>query len=117
STLFHGQGANCWKTTARSGPGPFTGCPPTITRPFVGASNPAASRRQVVLPHPDGPTRARTSLSATVRSIPSSAGKVLPARVKYRYTFSKTMEGILLPGWRGDLRSGHDVGVFRPPRV
>ena len=75
NTVFQGNRANCWKTTARSGPGAVTGRPSTLTKPAVGNSNPAARRRHVVLPHPDGPTTATNSFSATARSTRSTAAK------------------------------------------
>ena len=68
-TVFQGNSANCWNTTARSGPGAVTGRPLTLTVPDVGASKPATMRRQVVLPQPDGPTIATNSSSATSRSM------------------------------------------------
>ena len=84
--VFHGNSANCWKTTARSGPGAVTGRPPTLTTPALGNSNPAAMRRHVVLPHPDGPTIATNSFSATARSTRSTAGTSAPARRKILLT-------------------------------
>src|SRR4051812_5091972 len=94
NTVFQGKSANCWNTTARSGPGPVMRRPPTATDPWLGNSNPAASRRQVVLPQPDGPTIATNSLSAIERSTRSSAGKSMPARRKVLATASKVMAAI-----------------------
>ncbi len=85
-TLFHGNSANCWNTTARSGPGASTTTPPTFTVPVLGNSRPATIRMQVVLPQPDGPTIATNSFSRIVRSMPSSVRKSLPSRVKTRRT-------------------------------
>ena len=48
--------------------------------PGVGNSSPAAMRRHVVLPQPDGPTMATNSLSRTSKLTSSSAGKSLPSR-------------------------------------
>src|SRR5689334_8188017 len=42
-------------------------------RPEVGCSKPAISRRVVVLPQPDGPSREKNSPLATVRSMLSTA--------------------------------------------
>src|SRR5215213_4040517 len=46
---------------------------PISTRPAVGSSRPAAIRRLVVLPHPDGPRRAKKEPWGTVRSRSSTA--------------------------------------------
>lgn len=46
---------------------PEMSCPPTSTRPDVGESSPPAMDNRVVLPDPDGPSRANISLWATVR--------------------------------------------------
>src|SRR6185503_1266717 len=89
--VFHGKSANCWKTTARSGPGRVTGAPPTVTVPDVGNSSPAAMRRHVVLPHPDGPTSATNSRSRTSNETWSSVRKSVPSRGKTRVTSRKTM--------------------------
>jgi hypothetical protein len=47
--------------------------PPTVTEPSVAASSPPAIEHSVVLPDPDGPTRATISPRSTVRSAWSSA--------------------------------------------
>jgi hypothetical protein len=90
-TVFHGKSANCWKTTERSGPGPVTALPPTLTSPAPGNSSPAAIRRHVVLPQPDGPTIVTNSLSRTSKLTSSSVGKSRPSRLNTRLTRSKTM--------------------------
>src|ERR1700733_2362436 len=48
-------------------------------RPAVGSSNPATSRRVVVLPQPDGPSSEKNSPAATDRSMLSTAA-ACPAR-------------------------------------
>src|SRR5919112_2227480 len=48
---------------------------PISTRPAVGSSRPAAIRRLVVLPQPDGPRRAKNEPCGTVRSRSSTATK------------------------------------------
>src|SRR5919112_142934 len=48
---------------------------PISTRPAVGSSRPAAIRRLVVLPQPEGPRRAKNEPCGTVRSRLSTATK------------------------------------------
>src|SRR5436190_15466822 len=43
ATVFHGKSANCWNTTERSGPGPVTGFPATVTDPDVEIPGPRPS--------------------------------------------------------------------------
>src|SRR5438067_10620441 len=50
-----------------------TSTPSSRIRPEVGCSNPAISRKVVVLPQPDGPSREKNSPLATVRSMLSTA--------------------------------------------
>ena len=50
-----------------------TSRPSISTRPSVGRSNPASSRSAVVLPQPDGPSRASNSPGSSARSSPASA--------------------------------------------
>src|ERR1700747_3643776 len=50
-----------------------TSTPSSRIRPEVGCSKPAISRRVVVLPQPDGPSREKNSPLATVRSMLSTA--------------------------------------------
>ncbi|CDP87620.1 hypothetical protein BN975_03473 [Mycolicibacterium farcinogenes] len=47
--------------------------PPTSTVPAVASSSPARMRSAVVLPHPEGPSRATSSPGAMDRLSPSSA--------------------------------------------
>ena len=67
--------SGCGKTTAlRLLAGTSVTSRPLIsTRPSVGRSNPASSRRAVVLPQPDGPSRASNSPGSSARSSPASA--------------------------------------------
>src|SRR6516162_9490277 len=46
--------------------------PSSSTLPALAGSSPATMRRNVVLPQPDGPTRAMNSPRSTARSMPSS---------------------------------------------
>ena len=65
-----------WKTipaSRRWAGTPVTSCPSTRTSPESGCSNPASMRSAVVLPQPEGPSRARSSPGRTVRSRPSRA--------------------------------------------
>ncbi len=95
-TVFQGNSANCWKTTARSGPGCVTALPLTLTMPALGGSKPATMRRQVVLPQPDGPTIATNSLSAISRLMSSSAFTPPEAGPKILSTLSKRIDPIVL---------------------
>ena len=56
-----------WNTTPRSGPGPFTVFPFTITCPLVTVSRPAIRLIMVLLPHWPGPNRATNSCSLAVK--------------------------------------------------
>src|SRR5579883_1056261 len=93
-TVFQGNSANCWKTTARSGPGPVTRRPSTLTLPLVGNSKPATMRRHVVLPQPDGPTIATNSSSAMTRSMRSTATMPVPLRANVFCTASNVIAAI-----------------------
>src|SRR4051794_32634711 len=57
--------------------------PPTRMRPASGVSKPAIMRSVVVLPHPDGPSRAKNSPAAIVRSTPSTA-RTRPSKLLLR---------------------------------
>src|SRR5579862_7451467 len=65
----------------------LTSCPSIRIRPSVGVSNPATIRSSVVLPHPEGPSRAKNSPSSIARLTLSTA-TTLPKRL---VTFSKRM--------------------------
>ncbi len=56
ATVIQGNNAGCWNTTPRSGPGPRTGWPSTLTFPVEGGRKPASVCMRVVLPQPEGPT-------------------------------------------------------------
>lgn len=75
-TLMCGNSAKFWNTSAifrlRAGTG-VTRWPPMWTSPSVGFSRPAMVRRSVVFPHPEGPTRTRSSPSRISMSMPSTA--------------------------------------------
>src|SRR5438477_164324 len=112
TTAFNGNSANCWNTTERLGPGPVTGFPATVTDPDVGNSRPAAIRRHVVLPHPDGPTIATNSLARTSKLTSSTAGRAWPSRRKRRPTRLKT---ILLIAGAQSWASGAVSAVANKP--
>jgi len=57
---------------------PESGRPPTSTVPAVGLSSPARCHSRVVLPAPDGPSRATISPGHSTRSTPRSAATSLP---------------------------------------
>jgi hypothetical protein len=65
----------------RSGAGPVTGLPPTVTDPWSWSRAPATIRSSVLLPQPDGPSRQTSSPARTSRSTPASATVRLPARL------------------------------------
>lgn len=52
-------------TPRRSGGSSVTSSPEINTRPESGCTSPATSRSTVVLPQPDGPSRANSSPSST----------------------------------------------------
>src|SRR5262245_28373851 len=56
----------------RSGPGPVTGAPSSVTLPRSGAISPAITDISVVLPEPEYPTIATNSPYSRVRSTPPS---------------------------------------------
>ena len=72
-TLSHGNRAESWNITSRSGPGPFTALPSTVTAPASGCSRPATRLSSVDLPQPDGPSRQMNSPSPISRSTSLSA--------------------------------------------
>ena len=80
STVSHGKRAYCWNTMPRSGLGPSTGLPSTVTVPSVGTSRPPMMFKSVDLPQPDGPTTVMNSFSWMSRSTPLSA-TISPLRV------------------------------------
>ena len=63
STVSQGNSAYCWKTMPRSGPGPSTGLPSTVTLPLVGSSSPPMMLSSVDFPQPEGPTTQTNSFS------------------------------------------------------
>ena len=65
-TVRQGKRRGCWNTTPAESPG-VGARPSTSTRPSVGLSNPAISRRSVLLPHPEAPTRTTNSPAGTSR--------------------------------------------------
>ena len=83
-TFSQGNSAGSWKIITRSGPGPATARPSTMTCPVVGGSNPATRLSSVVLPQPDGPTRTTISPSRASRSTGPSASR-LDRRVTNRF--------------------------------
>ena len=90
-----GNTAYDWNTmfTGRLLGGTFEMSWPSIRmRPSVGVSKPASIRSRVVLPQPDGPSRAKNSPSVTVSETLSTAAS-LPKRL---VTFSKVMIGLLI---------------------
>src|SRR5438477_7544900 len=70
--------------------------PPIRTSPEVARSSPAAMRRTVVLPDPDGPTRTRNSPSATSR-FRSATATVPPANALRRSRNSSSATSASVP--------------------
>src|SRR6266851_3082085 len=77
--VSQGNSIGLWNSMPRSGAGPATGRPPTITEPWSEASAPATMRSRVDFPQPDGPSRQTSSPGATRRLIPESATVRRPA--------------------------------------
>ena len=63
---------------------PDTSLPFTSTSPESANSNPATIRSAVVLPHPDGPSRATSSPGAMSSDMPSRALVAPNALVRFR---------------------------------
>ena len=82
--------------------------PADLTAPAVGNSSPAAMRRQVVLPQPDGPTMVTNSRSRTPKLTASSVRKSLPSR---RNTFVTPSNAMSLIAGEQDLRRGRGAVV------
>src|SRR6266545_1642026 len=78
ATVYHGNSAYSWKTTARSQPGSAISAPPTRSSPRVGRSKPARRLSSVVLPHPLGPTMEKNSLFSTWKLTSCSARTCSP---------------------------------------
>src|SRR5271170_1142247 len=73
STVRHGNRLSFWNTKPRSVPGSRTARPSSSTSPAVACSRPATMRRNVVLPHPLGPTTEMNSPRSTATLMPRSA--------------------------------------------
>src|SRR5262245_62876025 len=69
STLYQGNSAGSWKTTALRGLGVRTGSPSKRTAPRVGASKPATMFSSVDLPQPDGRSEEHTSELQSLRHL------------------------------------------------
>src|SRR3954451_15267474 len=71
-----GNSAYCWKTVwtwRRYGGVPTASTPPMRISPSSGCSKPAIIRREVVLPHPDGPSSEMNSPCRTWKDTASTA--------------------------------------------
>src|ERR1700687_147426 len=73
TTVYQGNNAYSWNTTARSHPGAVIASPPTLSSPRVGCSNPARRLSKVVFPHPLGPTIEKNSFFSTWKFTSSKA--------------------------------------------
>ena len=76
----------------RSGPGPDTARPSSRTRPSLGGSRPATSRRIVDLPQPDVPTSTANSRSLISKLMSWSAVTLSPRRVRNRMLRRSSVE-------------------------
>src|SRR6266446_9390683 len=66
--------------------GAETTAPPMRIVPALGCSSPATQRNVVVLPQPDGPSRATISPAATVKLTSSTAGLPMAKTLRSRST-------------------------------
>src|SRR5690349_12335883 len=73
------------------GLGRVTSTPSTRTIPSSARSSPATMFMSVDLPHPEGPTMATNSLSATEKLTPSTTGSLEPLLAKPLRRFSTTI--------------------------
>src|SRR6516225_6684721 len=89
---------------------PVTSVPSSRTLPAVGCSKPATSRRVVVFPQPEGPSREKNSPLCTVKSIPSTATSV--KRLVSATSWTCPPATGYLPAWR---RSAPVRPVLRCP--
>src|SRR6188768_76723 len=86
--------------------------------PLSGASNPATSRRQVVLPDPEGPSMAKNSPDAICSETPSTARTVPYARETSRNSIAEVMRERRSPrGTRGarDKKNPDQIHIFSAP--
>ncbi len=73
-------------------------CPSKNTRPWLGCSSPATMRSSVVLPEPDGPSSATSSLGLTSSDTSESAGAPLPKLLPTWSIVTATVMNSLLIG-------------------
>src|SRR5258708_36283891 len=82
-----------------------TFAPSIRMRPLSGVSNPAINRNNVVLPQPDGPSRAKNSPASTCNDT-SSAAIVAPKRL-----FTRSMSSNVIPGSAARFDPGPGAGA------
>ena len=83
-------------------------CPASVIVPEVGVSRPATIRSVVVLPHPDGPSRAKNAPAGTSRSIDFTAVKLAELLGQLAQLEARTATG---PGRSDALRCPCIAGV------
>src|ERR1700739_1101912 len=92
--------------------------PPKRTSPASGRSRPASTRKSVVFPEPEGPSRARNSLSAAARETSFSAGKrpklLLTPRISSAFAASASGDGELLGESPFETRLDHQGDEAEP---
>src|SRR5690349_17373094 len=93
-TVSHGKTEPCCEITMPFGLGPSSTAPSTRALPSSGRSKPAMMFMSVDLPHPEGPTMATNSPSATEKLTPSITWSLPFGEGKLFFRFSTT---ILLP--------------------
>src|SRR5215468_5404917 len=113
--VSQGNSIGVWNSMPRSGAGPATGRPPTVTEPSSHSSAPAMMRSRVDFPQPDGPSRQTNSPAPTWRLAPDTATVRRPARRKVLPTESSTT-------WAPSVGSPSDApgwgpSATRPARV
>src|SRR4029450_2984544 len=92
----------------------FTTSPPIRTSPLVARSRPAAMRRTVVFPDPDGPTTTRNSPSATSR-LRSSTATAPPSKTLRRSRNSSSATSAAVPS--RDQVPVPECASFRDPAL
>src|SRR5690242_5477436 len=126
-TVYQGNSAYSWNTTARSQPGSLMSSPPTLSSPRVGCSKPARRLSSVVLPQPLGPTIEKNSLFSAQKVTSCRASSGSPLSEKWTLlTFSTLtcelralIAGLLavVPGHREPHRLPHEEVEHEPERA
>src|ERR1035438_9012981 len=108
--VSHGNSIGVWNSMPRSGDGPLTDRPPTVTVPSSLSRAPATIRSRVDLPHPDGPSRQTSSPARTSRLIPARATVRRPPRRNVLPTEAITTSAPPWPPESGAFRAAPFTG-------